>query len=45
MILADISLLSEVPEVPRKKSERPFGDDGPLLDTKEGGPLHTIPEI
>lgn len=45
---SDISLLSEVPVVPppprdEKISDMPFGDDGPLLDTNDGGPLHTRP--
>jgi hypothetical protein len=45
---SDISLLSEVPAVPpapcdAKISDIPFGEDGPLLDTKDGGPLHTRP--
>jgi hypothetical protein len=43
---SDISLLSEVPVVPppprdEKISDMPFGEDGPLLDMKDGGPLHT----
>jgi len=45
---SDISLLSEVPVVPppprdEKISDMPFGEDGPLLDMKDGGPLHTRP--
>jgi len=45
---SDISLLSEVPVVPppprdEKISDMPFGEDGPLLDTNDGGPLHTRP--
>jgi hypothetical protein len=45
---SDISLLSEVPAVPppprdEKISDIPFGEDGPLLDTNDGGPLHTRP--
>lgn len=45
---SDISLLSEVPAVPapprnEKISDVPFGDDAPLLDTKDGGPLQTRP--
>jgi hypothetical protein len=45
---SDISLLSEVPVVPppprnEKISDKPFGEDGPLLDTNDGGPLHTRP--
>lgn len=45
---SDISLLSEVPVVPpppsnEKMSDMPFGEDGPLLDTNDGGPLHTRP--
>lgn len=42
VMLADISALS-VPEVRWKKSDSPFGDDGPLLDTNEGGPLQSMP--
>jgi hypothetical protein len=45
---SDISLLSEVPAVPppprnEKISDIPFGEDGPLLDTNDGGPLHIRP--
>lgn len=42
VMLADISPLS-VPEVRWKKSDKPLGDEGPLLDTNDGGPLHTMP--
>lgn len=41
-MLADISPLS-VPDVLWKKSDKLLGEDGPLLDTNDGGPLHTMP--